>query len=175
MDWLSQAQTRDARISARLAIRRDARWLRLLAQVLAHSGDSLLWLAAAGAALIWGGAIWRPVGWRIVAATLGTGVATAVLKRAFRRHRPPNDPRALYINADRYAFPSGHAGRTACLALILAPVLPPWGSVVLPAWVVAVGLARIGLGIHFLSDIVAGWLTGLLVGLLLLATAWPIR
>ena len=139
----------------------------MLAQAIAHSGDSLLWLATAAASLIWGHGLWRSAGWRIVTATLCTGAATALLKRAFRRHRPPNDTRGLYIGADRYAFPSGHAGRTACLALGLAPLLPTWAAVLLPVWAVAVGLARISLGIHFLSDVVAGWLAGLVVGLLL--------
>ena len=159
----------DEQASARISLPRGPGWLRLLALAIAHSGDSLLWLGVAAAALIWGDALWRSLGWRIVAGTLCTGLATAGLKRLFRRHRPPNDTRGLYLHADRYAFPSGHAGRTACLALLAAPLLSGWALALPPLWVVAVGLARISLGIHFLSDIVAGWLAGVLVGLLLLA------
>jgi len=163
---LGSIRERDACVSARLSIPPSCRWLRLLAQIVAHSGDSLLWLAVAAAALIWGAGPLPVAGWRIVAATLVSGALTAILKRAFRRQRPPNQTRGLYIGPDRYAFPSGHAGRTVCLVVLLAPLWVPWGGLLLPIWALAVGLARVGLGVHFASDIVAGWAVGLLAGLI---------
>lgn len=156
----------DARVSARIALPPTARWPRILAQIVAHSGDSLLWLATAAAALIWGEGLLRVAGWRIIAATLLPGALTAILKRTFRRQRPPNRTRGLYIGPDHYAFPSGHAGRTACLVLLLAPLCVPWGALLLPIWALAVGLARVALGVHFASDILAGWAAGLIAGLI---------
>jgi undecaprenyl-diphosphatase len=157
----------DREISARLAILREARSLRLLALIAAHSGDSPLWLIGAIVALIWGNGAWWGFGGRVLVGTLAAGVATTVLKWLFRRRRPPGDGLGFYSRFDRHAFPSGHAGRCACLAVLLAPLLPLWGIAPLASWVLMVGLARVALQVHFVSDIVGGWMAGLAIGVAL--------
>jgi len=156
-----------AKLSAFLVVPREARFLRLLALVVAHSGDSPLWLVGAAAALIWGDTTWRDFGWRVLVGTLAAGTVTTALKWLFRRQRPPGKGLGFYTWFDRHAFPSGHAGRSACMAVLLVPLLPPWGFVLLALWAGLVGLARVALQIHFASDIVGGWVVGLLVGLAL--------
>jgi len=158
----------DRQLSARLAIPREARFLRLLALVAAHSGDSPLWLICAAVAVAWGDAAWRACGWRVLVGTLVAGAVTTALKWTFRRQRPPGEGLGFYTRFDRHAFPSGHAGRSTCLAVLLTPLLPPWGFVPLTFWVGLVGLARVALQVHFASDILGGWLMGLLVGVPLL-------
>jgi len=157
----------DEQLSARLAVPREAHFLRLLALVAAHSGDSPLWVLAAAAALVWGHPAWHPLGWRVLLATLVAGVTTTALKWLFRRQRPPGTGLGFYTHFDRHAFPSGHAGRSACIVVLLAPLLPPWGFVLLPLWAGLVGFARVALQVHFVSDIIGGWAAGLLVGLVL--------
>ena len=71
----------DQKSSARLAIPREARFLRLLALVAAHSGDSPLWLAGAATALIWGSAAWWGFGGRVLLGTLVAGAATTAAAR----------------------------------------------------------------------------------------------
>ncbi len=160
----------DRRVSARLAIpgNNEARVLRLLTLAVAHSGDSPLWLLGVIAALLWGDALWRSLGWRVLIGTATVGAATTILKWLFRRQRPPGKGWGFYTRFDRHAFPSGHAARSACLAVLLAPLLPLWGIPLLPLWVALVGIARVSLQIHFVSDIVGGWIVGLLVGATLL-------
>jgi undecaprenyl-diphosphatase len=157
----------DRKFSARLAIPREARFLRLLALVAAHTGDSPLWVIVALTALIWGSAYWRGFGGRVLIGTLVAGAATTALKWLFRRQRPPGESFGFYSRFDRHAFPSGHAGRSACMVVLLAPLLPSWGFVPLALWVGTVGLARVALQVHFVSDILGGWATGLLAGLAL--------
>jgi undecaprenyl-diphosphatase len=164
---LEQFSILDRQASARLAIPGGARLLRMLALVAAHSGDSPLWLLGGVVALIWGNTAWHDFGMRVLVGTLVAGTATTVLKWIFRRQRPPGKGRGFYTRFDRHAFPSGHAGRSACLAVLLAPLLPPWGFVALAAWVGLVGLARVALEVHFASDIVGGWAVGVLAGLAL--------
>jgi len=164
---LQRLITLDRQVSARLTIPREAHFLRLLALVVAHSGDSPLWLLGAAAVLIWSDTAWRDFGWRVLAGTLAAGTVITVLKWLFRRQRPPGKGRGFYTRFDRHAFPSGHAGRSACLVVLLAPLLPPWGCVPLAFWAGLVGLARVALQVHFVSDIVGGWAAGLLVGLVL--------
>lgn len=155
----------DRRVSARLTIPREARALRLLAFAVAHSGDSPLWLAGAIVACLWGDAFWRGMGGRVLIGTLVAGTATTVLKWIFRRRRPPGNSLGFYARLDRHAFPSGHAGRSACIVVLLAPLLPVWGTLLLALWAGLVGLARVALEVHFLSDVIGGWLVGLLAGL----------
>ncbi|MBU0704493.1 MAG: phosphatase PAP2 family protein [Chloroflexi bacterium] len=166
MQWLIAL---DHRTSARLAIPREARLLRLLALAAAHSGNSPLWALGAAVALLWGPVSWRGFGWRVLIGTLVAGTVTTVLKWLFRRQRPPGEGRGFYTRFDRHAFPSGHAGRSACMVVLLVPLLPPWGIVLLPLWAGLVGLARVALQVHFASDILGGWVVGLLVGAALLA------
>lgn len=168
MPFLQRLMTFDQQLSTRLAIPREARLLRLLALFVAHSGDSPLWLLGATVALVWGNAPWRGLGWRVLIGTLVAGAVTTVLKWTFRRRRPPGKGWGFYTHFDRPAFPSGHAGRSVCLVVLLIPISPPlWGLVLLPLWAGLVGLARVALQVHFASDIAGGWLVGLLVGLVL--------
>ncbi len=158
----------DRRLSVRLALVHRSRALRLPALAAAHSGDSPLWLAGAIVACLWGDAFWCGLGGRVFLGTLVAGTATTVLKWLFRRRRPPGNNPGLYIHLDRHSFPSGHAGRSACLLVLVAPLLPAWGITLLTLWGGLVGLARVILGVHFVSDIIGGWVIGVLVGLALL-------
>jgi len=164
VDSLQRLVALDQQISARIAIPREPRFLYLLTLLAAHTGDSPLWLLGAGVAIIWGDAFWRGFGWRALIGTLVAGTVTTALKWIFRRQRPPGEGQGFYTRFDRHAFPSGHAGRSACIVLLLIPLLPPWGLALLPLWAGLVGLARVALQVHFASDILGGWAAGLLVG-----------
>jgi undecaprenyl-diphosphatase len=91
-----------------------------------------------------------------------------LLKEAFHRTRP--EPVAGWIAAQQYAFPSGHAmvsaafyGYLAYLSWRLLNGIPRIAAIVgLILLVLAIGVARIYLEVHFLSDVVAGYLSGLL-------------
>lgn len=80
------------------------------------------------------------------------------------RPRPPVADWAGH--ASDYAFPSGHATTSALAAGILAwgiarhtrPAVARAWCVVLGVWAVAVGLTRVYLGVHWLGDVLAGWL-----------------
>lgn len=96
----------------------------------------------------------------------GGALLGVVLKTVVGRARPELVDAVAHEGGR--SFPSGHAlGATvACglLILVLGPLLPRrwrpagWGLAVLA--VVAVCFARVGLGVHFLSDVTAGVLIG---------------
>ena len=99
--------------------------------------------------------------------TVFIGPLTSLLKELFGRIRPDFDQGGARLES--LSFPSGHSSGIATLvtvALILAwPVLAPrarrlWVSVGV-AVVVLVGLTRMLLGVHYLSDVVGGWALGL--------------
>lgn len=119
-----------------------------------------------------------------VAATMLTvGVGNALVKLIFARHRPVwEDPVQVLTS---YSFPSGHSSGIAAFAGVLTVLTLAlagerrWavrGMVLLgAALVLVVGLDRLALGVHHLSDVVAGWLLGAVVVMGWLAAMPPDR
>ncbi len=132
------------------------------------AGATLTAVLAAAAALAWA---WRRVPallpWWL--AVLGAEATTWALKYAVGRHRPVF-PTA--VTAQSPSFPSAHAAGAAVvyggLAWLVAHDRPgpgPWATAA--AVVLAIGLSRIALGVHYASDVAGGLLIGLAWVLLL--------
>jgi membrane-associated phospholipid phosphatase len=98
------------------------------------------------------------------AAFAASVVLTSALKYAFRRARPAGDWGAMYRRTDPHSFPSGHASRTLALTLVAAGRGWAAAGVALAAWSLLVGFSRVALGVHYLLDVLAGYLLGALVG-----------
>ncbi|MFJ7586805.1 phosphatase PAP2 family protein [Streptomyces sp. NPDC097617] len=118
----------------------------------------VIWLAVRGAR--------RLAAWAAVTA-VGSALVGFLAKIAVERARPHlPDPVA---HAPGFSFPSGHAmtafTSSAVLLLVLLPLVPrawrplPWALAVLT--VVGVSYTRVALGVHWVSDVVGGWLLGL--------------
>jgi membrane-associated phospholipid phosphatase len=140
---------------------------------------------AALAALTCAAVVWRRRSWPPVALALAgvSGVALVIVtaKALVVRDRPHIS--FAVIAEDGYSFPSGHATGTAAIAFLSAWMLTRWlitswtGRVI--AWTVAIGLAavigfsRVYLGVHYVSDVVAGWLLGMTwAGIVMLVGSW---
>lgn len=103
----------------------------------------------------------------VLAAVLGGQLLTSLLKRLFDRERPDLVPHGMEVFTA--SFPSGHAALSAVIYLTLGALLArtqpsrPVRAYILSLAVllsVAVGLTRILLGVHWPSDVLAGWLLG---------------
>jgi undecaprenyl-diphosphatase len=103
--------------------------------------------------------------WAFVTMMVGWNLALDA-KLVVQRARPVvDDP---ISHAPGYSFPSGHAANVAIIAtamvFLLWPLLSATGRRVLTTVavvvVLAVGLDRVFLGVHFASDVVAGWILG---------------
>jgi membrane-associated phospholipid phosphatase len=103
----------------------------------------------------------------IVAVALIAGTLfTEGVKQLVARPRPPGQPT---VYAPGYSFPSGHTlnstvtyGLMAFVASRSALPLAARRAIVaiLVALIAAIGLSRIALGVHYPSDVLAGWLAG---------------
>jgi membrane-associated phospholipid phosphatase len=110
---------------------------------------------------------WAIVGGLIIT-TIGAQLLNDVLKDWFHRTRPA--PVGLLIPAQAFSFPSGHAMVSAAFYFFLAYLgwraLSGWARWVwgggLLLLVLLIGLSRLYLGVHYLTDVVAGYLAGLL-------------
>ena len=158
----------DARLSSGLHIAEKPGPLRSAAAVLAHSGDSWFWGAAM--ILLWLGAasFWKQ--WAIVMLVSISILAAVVmvLKFAIRRRRPEGRWGGIYRNSDPHSFPSGHAARAFLIAVLAAGLGPIWAAVAFWLWAPLVSISRVAMGVHYLSDVVAGLVVGVLAGLLAL-------
>jgi len=154
----------DARLSARLRVAECPGILRSCAAVLAHSGDSWFWWP--GLILLWwrGDAFWRPWALRMLVCILILAAVVLVVKFAIRRRRPEGEWGAFYRATDPHSFPSGHAARTFLIAVLASGMGPGWLALVLWVWAPLVALARVAMGLHYLSDALAGALLGALSG-----------
>ncbi|MCW3835131.1 phosphatase PAP2 family protein [Sphingomonas canadensis] len=103
----------------------------------------------------------------VVAAVGGSMIANNLLKQLFARARP--DLVEHLSHASGTSFPSGHAQNCAAAgmaaALLLARLAPPTrlraaGMAAAAAFAVTVGFSRAYLGVHWPSDILAGWCAG---------------
>ena len=117
---------------------------------------------------------WTPV-LLTAGALAGAPLLSGVAKRLVDRTRPAVD--ALLTPPDP-SFPSGHATGSVALSVVLAGLLlgavstrAARAAVLLAAgaFAVAVGLSRVYLGAHWLTDVLAGWALGAALGLALLA------
>ena len=91
-----------------------------------------------------------------------TEVSMQIIKRAVERPRPP-DP---ITNADGWSYPSGHAALSitfVAIGVLLARRLPARLALIVigAALAAAIGLSRVYLRVHYLSDAGGGWALGL--------------
>jgi undecaprenyl-diphosphatase len=97
-----------------------------------------------------------------------TAVVVMVIKFTVKRRRPQGEWGKIYRSTDPHSFPSGHAARSGMLAVIALGLGPLWLGLTLLVWAPLVGLARIIMGVHYPSDVVAGMVLGALIGGLVL-------
>jgi undecaprenyl-diphosphatase len=97
----------------------------------------------------------------------GSALINYALKAAFARARPEGADPVLYGGG--WSFPSGHAMNTLVLCGVGAYLVIRlsesrgrlWITIAfLLAWALAIGFSRLYLGVHYVSDVVAGFFAG---------------
>ena len=156
----------DHKLMRRLNQWRAPRWVRTWMFLATRAGDGWLW-AVIGLALLLSS---DPLRFRAVEAA-GSAVGAGILifhriKRVFCRIRPRDiEPHcwAKIVTRDKFSFPSGHSTTAFAVATSLGCFYPE----IMPVLVILaanVAISRMIIGMHFLSDVLAGSAMGLALG-----------
>jgi len=158
--------SQDLRLMHHVQRWRPPRWVRLWMIWATRGGDGWLWYAQGVAILIFGGPPrYVAVATSCVAAAAGIALFL-ILKKKIGRKRPSTvEPHcwATLLPPDQFSFPSGHTITAFAVSLPLTHYYPGL-TISLLFCAVSIAVSRIVLGMHFLSDVLAGCLIGCGVG-----------
>ncbi|WP_035479819.1 phosphatase PAP2 family protein [Aliagarivorans marinus] len=130
-----------------------------VARVISHSGDGYLYVVLA---VLIGFTEQAQAFLSLALPAYAIELASYVLlKQVFRRNRPQSLP--VFIRpSDKFSFPSGHSAGAFVMASCIAHVFPAWSALAF-TWAILIACSRVLLGVHFISDVVAGASLGLMV------------
>jgi len=156
----------DARLSDQFRVAEKPGLLRTIAAIFAHSGDSWFWGAAL--ILLWFISNSQMKKW-VVVEFIGISLLIVLvmsIKFLVKRRRPEGEWGKIYRNTDPHSFPSGHAARAFLIAVLATELAPGWLAAVLWIWAPLVAVARVLMGVHYISDIFAGIIVGIVAALI---------
>lgn len=165
---LKQLVKLDTQLSWRFTLASDSAW-RQWATLLAHVGDGPYVFGGLGLVymLSWllNDPLLRSADLSVALEVFAAMALVTLIKFTIRRQRPRPPGEFVSFHYDIYSFPSGHSARLAALAMGTVLVYPILGGFL---WLVTltVAAARVVVGVHYVSDIVAGLGLGILVALL---------
>src|SRR5579864_4062873 len=172
----NQIQSNDHRLMRRVHRWRAPRWFRILMIVATRGGDGWLWYALGLILVVFRGPHrFAAIGAATSAAVAGIFIFRS-LKHASHRKRPCEiEPHcwASILPPDKYSFPSGHSITAFAIALSIGLFYPQLqGCLLVIAFLIAG--SRIILGMHFLSDVLAGSVIGAGLGVASFYIFWPL-
>jgi undecaprenyl-diphosphatase len=159
-------ERRDHRLMRRMNRWRAPRWVRYWMIAASRMGDGWLWYGLGVMLLAYGGPQrFSAVGAAGAAALAGIGLFK-LLKTLSQRPRPCQvEPHcwSKVLPPDKFSFPSGHTMTAFSIALVVSYFYPSLeGALFFLA--LSIALSRIVLGMHFLSDVLAGMVLGIALG-----------
>jgi undecaprenyl-diphosphatase len=159
-------ENRDHRVMRQMNRWRAPRWFRIWMILSTRLGDGWLWYGLGIMLLAWGGPQrLAAVGAAGSAALLGVLIFKALKHLSHRRRPCQFEPHcwSKVLPPDKFSFPSGHTMTAFSIALVLSYFYPALeGTLFFLAF--SIGFSRIVLGMHFLSDVLAGVVLGVALG-----------
>jgi undecaprenyl-diphosphatase len=166
--WFARVDAAEYRLCRRLNHGAAFPLPRRIFQIASRLGDGIIWYVLIFALpVLHGREALRPAAVMALTGALGV-IVYKVLKRACVRERPfithaAIDPAMAPL--DRYSFPSGHTLHAVCFTLQATVHFPPLGVVLIPLALTIAG-SRVVLGLHYPTDVLAGAVLGVSLGVL---------
>jgi undecaprenyl-diphosphatase len=163
---LAYVEARDHRVMRRVHSWSAPKWIRLWMVCATRGGDGWLWYALGLCLATFGGSAGREAAAQAALASGAGIVLFLILKRAAGRRRPcALEPHcwATLLPPDKFSFPSGHSITAFATAVPVSAQFPEMtGGLFFCA--ASIAASRVLLGMHFLSDVVAGAILGAALG-----------
>jgi undecaprenyl-diphosphatase len=156
---------RDHTLMRRLNRWHAPRWIRVWMILATRAGDGWLWTALAFMILLFGDENrFRAIGAGAIAVTAGIAIFLTLKKAANRRRPNCFEPHcwATLLPPDQFSFPSGHTITAFAVTITFSHFYPDLEAALMFC-ALSVAASRILLGMHFLSDVIAGAVIGTLL------------
>jgi undecaprenyl-diphosphatase len=152
----------------RFAVAHRERWLTEVMRTVTWFGSAVVLVPMLIALAGW--LVWRHAGWwsaaLIAGPVVGAGISQRIAAALIERPRPPVVDHL--VQASAYSFPSGHATQAlagwgaVAIAFAAGRRTPAriWAAIGSTALILAVGVSRIYLGVHWFTDVLAGYALG---------------
>ena len=163
MTLFTYIQNLDVSFTKKLCVVDRPGKLRAISKILAHSGDSWYWGIGLLCIWLWGNSSWKEWALLLLSSIIVTATIVLTLKFTIRRKRPSGTWGKIYRQTDPHSFPSGHAARAGVLIGITYWIGPDWIKMIMLVYSPLMAIARISMGVHYLSDVIAGFLLGMLI------------
>jgi undecaprenyl-diphosphatase len=147
--------------------------------LISRLGDGSFWLAVIIAIPFCYGPSAFPFSMLMLVCGAIATIIYKIIKQSTHRIRPCHDTPSLILTVaplDRFSFPSGHTLHAVCFTWMTCAAIPSWSWFLVP-FCVLVGLSRMVLGLHYLSDVLVGACIGGTIGVLgtLAGRCWGIN
>jgi membrane-associated phospholipid phosphatase len=169
MDLLTQFE-----INFTLFLQNLGAWLEIPMQGFTFLGNELFFLLVMPA-LYW--SLDPVLGFRAGMMLILSGGLNSFFKVLFHTPRPFwIDSRVEAFSSETsFGLPSGHSQNSAAIwGILAASIKKKWATVLAVLIIFFIGISRIYLGVHFLHDVLTGWLVGILIIILYLKLEKPV-
>ena len=159
---------RDYDLSLKLNQLGQERWLRECLIKVSRLGDGPMWyVLILGLPVVFGREM-LPLSLCLALTALSGVLVYKKIKAHYRRPRPYQKDSNFLAHAvalDEYSFPSGHTLHATAFLVIFLSLSPPLALLFAP-FALATAVSRVVLGVHYLSDVIAGATTGAVLAVL---------
>ena len=135
-------------------------WLHVIMEFITNLGSEMFFILAMPA-LYW--CVDAYIGLRVSMMLLLSGALNNIFKLLFRTPRPYwTDSRVIpVVHESSFGLPSGHSMYSASVwGWMAVEAKKRWAGIVCIIIIFLIGLSRLVMGVHFLSDVLSGWLLG---------------
>jgi undecaprenyl-diphosphatase len=155
----------DYKVMQRVHRWRAPRWIRIWMICATRGGDGWIWYGMGAVVAAFGGpGRFLALGCAALSAALGIALFLTLKRRTGRRRPCALVPHcwSTLLPPDQFSFPSGHTITAFAVSLSLMAFYPGLAPGLLFC-AASIGLSRILLGMHFLTDVLAGAVLGVLI------------
>jgi membrane-associated phospholipid phosphatase len=161
-------EIRAIEIAANIFLQSLGPWLQVIMKVFTNLGSEIFFILVMPA-IYW--CVDAYVGLRVGVMLLLSGTFNNIFKLLFRGPRPYwiSDKVTPVVHESSFGIPSGHAMNSATVwGWMAVEAKKRWSTILALVIIFLIGFSRLVMGVHFLSDVLLGWLLG---GILVLVFA----